>query len=136
MAQSQTNFLDVKPQSSSPSTAPVFTRHRTVKVTPDSAPITDKKRGMNMLGYEKAHIQIIPSTGITPTAEVLFWSEAASKFISEQTAISKPSPGAGVASEFTVDVQGRVIFVYITGTIGASKQVDVLIAGAELDRGR
>lgn len=134
---SQRGALDVRPMSASPASAPKFTHHRLLEVNPDGAgAVTPASRGMNMAGFEVAHIQVIPSTGITPTAEVLFWSEAANKFVSEQTAISKAGPGAGIAFEFTVAVQGRVIFVKVTGTIGASKQVEVLVAGAELDHSR
>lgn len=132
---SQTDLLAVRPADSSPSSAPKFTRHRLVKVNPDAGAITTRSRGMNMAGFKVAHIRVIPSAGITPTVDILFWSEAAGKFVQEHTAISKAAPGAGVAFDFTVDAQGRVIFAYVTGTIGAGKQVEVLVAGgADLDR--
>lgn len=132
---SQTDMLANRPLDSSPSSAPVFTQHRLVKVTPDAGTITKASRGMNMAGFKVAHIRAIPSSGITPTITILFWSQSAGRFVQEHTTISKAAPGAGVAFDFTVDVQGRIIFAFVTGTIGAGKQVEVLVAGgADLDR--
>lgn len=125
----------VRPFDSSPASAPTFTKHRLVKVNPDAGDITKQSRGMNMHGFKVAHVKVIPSAGITPTVTILFWSETAGKFIQEQTSIVKAGPGAGLAFEFSFEVQGRVIFAFVTGTIGVGKQVEVEVAGgADLDR--
>jgi len=84
---------------------------------------------MNMSGAKKAIVQVIPSAAQTPTAEVLFWSEEAGKYISAQTALSFPGPGAGTPFTFTVDCNNQFIFVKITGITLVCK---VMVAADEL----
>jgi len=134
------DFLEpVKPETQSPSTAPVFTLHRIVKDAIDSAAITDRDLGMNMTGYDTAVIQVVPKTTAgdpSPNIEVLSWSEEAGKFVSAATAKSASAPAAKTAYEYTCDVFGAVIFVYVTGTLAAGDSAEIFIAGAELDHKR
>lgn len=140
MALSTKNFLDlVKPETQSPSTAPVFTLHRIVKDAIDTGAITDRDLGMNMTGYDTAVIQVVPKTTSgdpEPDIEVLFWSEEAAEFISAATAKSASAPAAKTAYEYTCDVFGAVILVYVTGTLAAGDSAEIYIAGAELDHKR
>lgn len=133
--QSTTSLLDVRPIDSSPASAPVFTIHRQGIAAPDAADASPIKAssGMNMAGYEKAIIHVVPKTGSpTPDIEVLQWSESAGKFVSFATAKSASAPGADTPYAYECDVFGSVIWVRVTGTI-SSATVDVLIAGAEID---
>jgi len=140
MALSTRNFLDLKkPETQSPSTAPVFTLHRIVKDAIDAAAITDRNLGMNMTGYDTAVIQVVPKTTAgdpEPNIEVLFWSEEAGEFVSAATPKSASAPAAKTAYEYTCDVFGGVILVYVTGTLAAGDSAEIYIAGAELDHRR
>lgn len=132
---SETKFLDVRPITSSPATAPVFTLHREGIAAVDAADASPTKAssGMNMAGYEKAIIHVVPKTG-SPTAniEVLVWSESAGKFVPFATAKTADMPAADTAYTFECVVEGQIIWVRVTGTI-SSATVDVLIAGGDLD---
>jgi len=94
-----------------PYAAPKYSRHRTAVTAADAAIMTDRKVGCNCEGYTHAHIQVIPTGGANPTVEVLWWSEAASKFVEDHVLISKAGKGANVPFEFTVDCRGRIMFV-------------------------
>jgi hypothetical protein len=94
---------------------------------------------MNMTGYDTAVVQVVPKTTAgnpAPNIEVLFWSEEAGKFVSAATPKSAISPGANIAYEYTCDVFGGVILVYVTGTLAAGDSAEIFIAGAELDHKR
>jgi hypothetical protein len=93
----------------------------------DGATITDRKVGCNTSGFTHAHVQVVPSGGANPTAEILWWSEEAGQFVSEHVAISKAGVGADTPFEFTVDCQGRILFVKLTSISAGS--VEVMIAG-------
>lgn len=120
-------------QRGSPAPAPAYALHRLLKDANDSAAPTNVKVGCNCKGYKTAHIQIVPSSGANPAVEVLFWSEAAAKFIRGHTQITKTALGAGIASEFDVDVGSRVIYVMITSGMGASEEVRIYVSGADPD---
>lgn len=112
--------------------APDYGLHRKKLVTADTGTITNKKRGINCGSYRFANIQVVPYTGTpNPTVEVLFWSEKASKFIHANTALSKTGIGAGVPYEFTVECNGRLMFVFVTGTLTGG--VDVYVSGYGMD---
>lgn len=110
-----------------PAVAPNYTKHRTKVTAADSAALTDVKSCINMDGFADAHVQVIPSGGANPTVEVLWWSDAASKFIKEQVALTKAGIGADTPYEFTVSAKGRKMLVAVT-TIAAG-QCDVYVAG-------
>lgn len=135
--QSTGSFLDlVKPETSSPSTSPRFTLHRIVEDAIDSGSITDSHKGMNMAGYDTAVIQVVPKTtsgSPAPDIEVLSWSEEAGQFVSASTPRTANAPAANTPYEYTCDVFGGVIFVYVTGTLAAGDSAEIYIAGAELD---
>lgn len=115
--------------SSSPSTAPRFTKHRSIVGAIDTGNITNKKSGMNMSGFDNAIIRVIPDNGANPSIEVLFWSEEAGKFISDSTGLTVAAKGADVSYDFKCEVNDRIIFVYVTGTVTGDDTVEVLIAG-------
>jgi hypothetical protein len=112
---------------SSPQLAPKYVLHRQDIGAPDAASITNSKKGMNMSCYEYAHIQVVPKAGVNPDVAVLWWSDAAGKFVREHTAIAKSGVGAGVAYEFTVEPRGRIMFVAITAVI--TDTVSVYVSG-------
>lgn len=96
--------------------APSYSLHRRVTAV-DSTAITDSTRGLPAHGYQSVHVQVIPNGG-DPSVEVLFWSEAAGKFISEHVPITKAGKGVDVPYEFTVEARGRRIFIKV-GTMAA-----------------
>lgn len=113
----------------SPQQAPLYAMHRQAVAGTDSLPELNEMHGMNMKGYSRAHVQIVPSGGSNPTVQVQWWSAAAGKFVQEQTPITKAGVGANTPYEFTVDCRGRNMFVAVTTQ--ASGQCDIHIAGAE-----
>jgi len=112
---------------SSPQKAPDYVAHRLAIGVPDSGTINNKQVGMNMSNYEYAHIQVIPQAGVNANVAVLWWSDAAGKFIQEHTAITKTGVGAGIAYEFTVEPRGRIMFVSVTAV--ATSTVDIYVSG-------
>lgn len=112
---------------SSPQKAPDYVLHRNAITTADTLPETNSKKCMNMSSYEYAHIQVVPAAGVNPNVAVLWWSEAAGKFVQEHTAITKAGVGAGVGYEFTVEPCGRKMFVAITAVSGGA--VSVYVSG-------
>lgn len=105
--------------------APRYARHRSGVTGADAAIITDRKVGINMTEYTHAHIQVIPTGGANPTVEVLWWSEAANRFIEEHTNISKAGGGVNAPYEFTVDCRGRIMFVRFDLLTGGTCEVMV-----------
>lgn len=114
----------------SPELAPEYALHRVVTTDDDpDAPPTNKALGMNMHSHEFANIQVIPHGETTnPAVSVLFWSEAAGKFINQNSALTKAGAGAAVPYEFSFSVYGRVIFVEVTG-IAVNETCDVYVGG-------
>ncbi len=113
--------------SSSPVRAPNYVAHRESVAAADGiGAITRRARGVNMAGFESAHIQVLPETDAVAGVEVLWWSETAGKFIQENTSLAKAAVGASIPYEFTVDCKGRIMFVKIaTLTGGAAVSVNV-----------
>jgi len=112
--------------------APNYGLHRKGVAVVDSGNITDIRKGINCGAYRVANIQVVPLTAAgNPDVQILFWSEKASKFIRAHTDITKTGVGAGVPYEFTIECNGRIIFVFVTGTLTGG--VDVYVSGYELD---
>lgn len=126
---SERNLIEDKPISCSAQRAPIFTEHRTVSGAVDSGAITTRGWGMVMAEFKTAIIRVVQGAGADLTVEARFWSEEADAFISETPALQQAGPGAGIAFDYTVEVNGRILFVYVTGTIGAGAVIQV--AGAE-----
>ena len=99
---------------SSTKRAPEYVLHRDVAAMDSADPYTVKAHGMNMTGYERAHIQVVPSEDVEADVEVQWWSDEAEAFIQEHAKITKASVGAGTPFEFTVDCRGRFMFVKVT----------------------
>ena len=114
----------------SPTRTPSYVLYRTVAAN-DSLPMTDPKQGINMKGYKTANIQIIPAGGGNPTVTVLYWSEEATKFVQEHTTIAKAGVGVNTPYEFSVDCNGRILFIAISSlSAGTAK---ILVSGFELN---
>jgi hypothetical protein len=118
----------------SPTHAPEYAKHRENVTTVDTLPITNPDRGMNMLGFITANIQVIPSGGANPTVQVLWWSEEAQRFVQEHTPISRAGVGADTPFEFSVNAANRRLFVAVT-TLAAGA-VKIMVSGSELDHYR
>ena len=128
-----TSAADALPDNS-PKIAPDYGHHRVDVGLADTLPETERNHGMNMGAYRKANIQVVPGPTSNPTATVLFWSSAASAFVAEHTPIVRTGMGVGVPYEFTVEPNGRIIFVALSGTVNSgANAVNVHISGYELD---
>jgi hypothetical protein len=113
----------------SPTQSPGYSLHRKAITATDTLPVTNREIGINMKGYLRAHVQVVPSGGANPTVQVLWWSASASKFVQEHTPITRAGVGADTPYEFTVDCRGRMMLVAIT-TLAAGT-VDVNVSGSE-----
>ena len=103
--------------------------HRKAVTGTDTLPFTAKKDGMNMQGYLRANVQVVPSALSNPTVQVQWWSEAASKFVQEQVPLTKAGVGVNTPYEFTVDCRGRIMMVVVTTQ--AAGTCDIYISGSE-----
>lgn len=105
-----------------------YALHREAVTGVDTISAVDKKRGMNMVGYQVAIIEVLPSGGADPTLGLYYWSEAAGLWLQAQTP-EVIGPG-GVDTPYhrlITTVRQRRIFVAVTAI--AAGQVDVRIAG-------
>lgn len=110
---------------SSPQKAPNYALYRDVAAA-DVLPIADRAKGINMDGYEYAHIQVIPAGGADPTAQVQWWSsDGNGKFVQEHTALSKAGVGADTPFEFTVECRGRIMGVFLTTLAAGTAKIYV-----------
>ncbi|KKN79951.1 hypothetical protein LCGC14_0334590 [marine sediment metagenome] len=119
-----------------PKLAPVYARHRVVEGAIDTGTITEERRAMNMASHSHAHVQVIPTNGANPDVKVLFWSEAANRFIDPHPdqEISFGGAGPDVPYEFTFEPRGRKIFIFVTGTVTGDDVVEIQVAGYNVER--
>lgn len=111
--------------------APKYQLYRKAITANDTLPVTDIKAGVNFGEYEKAHIQVLPSGGANPTLAVLWWSEAAGRFVAENPALTKAGAGVDTPYEFTIDARGRIGYIAMTTIVAGS--VDILVSGFGLN---
>lgn len=109
--------------------SPTYVLHRETAAVDSS--VNSYDHGINTSYYAKANIQVVPSGGANPNVEVLWWSDEASKFISEHVALAKAGVGANTPFEFTVDCLSRVMFVSVTAIAAGS--VKIFVSGAGLN---
>lgn len=127
---STSSLLEVRPQSSSPASSPVYTIHRVVHDAADSGDVTKASRGMNFYGFRTGTVRVVPSVSAQPSVEVLFWSEEAGKFISRFPKVESGGFGAGVPFELSFAAFGGVAFLKVTGGVTTGDTVTVLMAGS------
>lgn len=108
----------------SPSRAPEYRLHRFVE-SADVADDTEQMHGMLMQDARWANIQVIPVNGANPDFEVMFWSEEAGKFISSYTPLTFSGMGVNTPFEFTVEVNGRRIWVKVPSLSSGSCKIYV-----------
>lgn len=116
------------PTSRGPGNAPNFNTHRTGVTATDTIANVTARQGMNMEGYEHAHIQVIPSGGANPTVQVYYWAPgvgSSGAWIREHTAATFAGVGADTPFGFTVQPRGRKMFVAVTTLAGGSVRIDV-----------
>lgn len=122
---SEDNLIEDKSISSAPQRVPNFTEHRSVSGAIDSGDITTRGWGMVMSEFKTAVIRVVPGTTANITVEARFWSEDAGKFISANPALQQAGAGAGIPFDYTVEVNGKILFVYVTGTIGNGAKIQI-----------
>jgi hypothetical protein len=114
----------------SPRHAPDYALHRYVAEANDTLPETVRAHGMNMHGFQNAHVQVVPDTNNPdPSIKILFWSEAAGAFIDDHSALAFAGKGAGVPYEVTVACNGRVMFVAVVGGMSAGMDCRIYVSG-------
>jgi len=113
----------------SPSHAPDYALHRYLNGASDTPPETAIQHGINMLGYEKANIQVVPDAAADPSIKVQFWSVKSDKFIDDHSAVSFAGKGAGKPYEVTVDCNGRVMFVLVPTGVTTGQECWVYVSG-------
>lgn len=111
--------------------APNYTEYRTGIAAADTLATFAEANGCNASGYDAVHVQVVPSGGANPTVQVVWWSEAAGKFVQEHVALTKAGVGADLPFEFTVSPKGRKLAV-IVSTIAAGA-CDIHLAGFGLN---
>lgn len=119
--------------SESTTAAPDHRKYRTVVNATDSGPFNDKKQGLNAGHYRRLNVNVIPTSGANPTVEVMFWSDEASAFVSENPALTKAGAGVNTAYAFTVEANGRMVFIAVTAGLAAAQQVVIETSGYGLD---
>jgi hypothetical protein len=115
------------PVKTSPISAPEYVLHREGVVAEDVLADIPKAYGINMAGSAQGHVQVIPANDANPTVEVVWWSEAAEKFVREHTPLEKAGVGQNIPFEFTVDCRGRRMFVLVTTLL--TGDVTILVSG-------
>lgn len=111
---------------SSPELAPKYNFIRSVTAVDVPANLT-RKHGVNAGMYRFAHVQVIPSGGGNPTVEIMWWSEAAAKFVKEHVALVKAGIGVNTPFEFSIEPRGRIFAVVVT--VLAAGQADIYVSG-------
>lgn len=112
--------------------APDYSSYRSGIAVADGATVTDKNLGINCGNYKTANVQIVPGASANPSTEILFWSEGAGKFVSHNSAsLTFTGKGNGVGYEVSVECNGRILFVKLTGTLTTG--VDVYVSGYGLN---
>ncbi len=117
--------------SGNPKQAPEYALHRSGVTAPDSLPEQNRAHGINMASHTVAHVQVVPTGGANPAVAVLWWSQAAGKFVQEHVPIAKAGVGVDTPYEFDVDTKGRIMYVAVTAIAGGS--VDVHVSGYSVE---
>lgn len=91
----------------------------------------DQKMGLNCGERSTLHVNVIPSGGANPTVEVLFWSDAAGRFIKAHTALTRAGIGADTPFAFSVDPQGRIVFIAVTVLAGGAVAIETSSYGMD-----
>ena len=114
-----------------PSMAPNFALHRDLLTNNDTLPHATQADGINMKGFNKAVIQVVPDTNVDPTLNILFWSDEASAFVPDHTPLNFAGQGIGVAFDLQVNCHGRDMFVAVTAGMVGAETCKISVAGAD-----
>lgn len=112
--------------------APDYKLYRTLSAV-DTIPATDKNQGLNCQNYETVHFEVVPTVACNPAFELMFWSEAAGKFVSAHTPVTLSQKGAGVAYTYSYDVKGRIVLLAATTLAAGSVSIYTNAFGTNSD---
>jgi hypothetical protein len=87
---------------------------------------------MNMDGHEVANVQVVPEGGANPSVSVYWWSDAANAFVQEHVPITKAGVGINTPFEFSVQANGRIMFVAIAAISAGS--ASVYVSGHDVEK--
>lgn len=118
---------------SSPAVAPEFKLIKEVTEAAEVGPFTTKKHGVNMGSYNYALVDIKAEGNANPNVAVFFWSEASQAFVQDNPPLTKAGVGVNVGYQFEVACRGRIMFIQVTGGVGAGQKATISVAGYELD---
>jgi hypothetical protein len=102
--------------------APDSTPWRTVTGAVDAV-FDSQGIGVNAGQYRFVNVEVLPSGGANPNLEVLFWSDLAGAFVSENVALTKNGIGVDTPFTFTVEANGRIFLVAVKAGIAAAQLV-------------
>ena len=108
---------------------PYYYQVKTVSEVDESTPPSELKKGVNFKGYDIGVFQIVPSSGSTPTIELMAWCPSQSTFVVAEPAATWTAPSAGTPFEFTFSPYGRSVWPRVTNVGGAGEEVEVWAAG-------
>ena len=112
-----------------PSLAPTYVEHRFMDGANDTLPIITIASGIDMSGYRRCNIQVVPDATANPTVRVQFWSVKEGAFIDDHSALAFAAKGAGVAYDLTIDCNGRRMLVAVTAGVGGGEEAWVYVSG-------
>lgn len=116
------------------SLAPDMFTYRTATDDVDAGPFESQGEGINCAGHKHLLVNVVPSESADPDVEVLFWSPAASAFISNNPPLAYGGMGAGVPYSFSVQAYGRLAFVAVTAGVVADDSVIIETSSFGLDQ--
>lgn len=85
--------------------------------------------GINTSSYKDVCVQVLPAGTANPSVSVYFWSALQGAYIQAQTPIDMAGVGSNTPYEFTVETNGRHIFVRVSAITAGS--VKIAVAGFE-----
>lgn len=109
--------------------APVWSPHRLGLTTADGAVSTKKAEGVNSEAFNDIAVDVVLQSGSLTDLDVavLFWSDAAGKFVVESPSITNINNTTGF--QFTFQSTGRIFWIQVTSLTGTNPVVDIYVTG-------
>lgn len=118
----------------SPQRSPEFVLHRHAEgIGGEIVAFVTKDRGILMQDYQYALIEVIPIDDANPELTLYFWSEEASAWITNHTAVTFAGKGVNVAWAAVIPVYGQRILIAFTGG-PADGSTKVMVSGFHPDQ--
>ncbi len=126
----------------SPNAAPSMTLWR-VATAPDVMANVNVANGINMSGWRKMNVHVVPLSAVPPNGQIAengsagpstaqadvrvwVWNDKFKKWV--DTGVSKSTSG-GNGLHFTFDCNGMIVFVQLTSPVTLGQSVSVFVSG-------